>query len=81
MDRDAIFSTFSGTFLDVMDLDACDLTDATTAQDVPEWDSLSHVRLIVATERDFGVRFTNAEIESFKCVGDLIESVMRKRGG
>jgi acyl carrier protein len=80
MDRQEIFSKFSNTFLDVLDLDHYDLTDATTAHDVAEWDSLSHIRLIVAVEREFGVKFANAEIESFKCVGDLIDAVANKLG-
>lgn len=80
MTRQEIFSKFSDTFLNVLDLDACDLTDATTAHDVEEWDSLSHIRLIVAVERDFGVKFANSEIESFKCVGDLIGSIENKLG-
>ena len=28
-----------------------------TAQDVPAWDSLSHLNMIVAVEKAFGVKF------------------------
>ena len=54
------------------------VSDTTTADDVEEWDSLSHVRLVVAVEREWGISFTNAEIEGFKCVGDLISAIETK---
>lgn len=80
MTRQEIFSKFSDTFLDVLDLDRYPLSEKITAHDVAEWDSLSHIRLIVAVEREFGIKFTNSEIESFQCVGDLIDSIVAKRG-
>ena len=66
--------------MDVFDIDQLSITEATTAHDIEEWDSLSHIRLIVAIERAFKIRFTNAEIESLKDVGDLISSIDAKRG-
>lgn len=78
MDRTAAFSRFSEIFCDVMDMDDPGLSERTTADDIEEWDSLSHVRLIVAVERGFGVKFSNAEIEQLTCVGDLIDAVVAK---
>lgn len=78
MQRQQIFSRVSDIFSDVMDRDDVTLSDATTADDVEEWDSLSHVRLIVAVEQGFGIRFANAEIEGFKCLGDLVDAVKAK---
>lgn len=78
MDRSTAFSRFSEIFFDVMDVDDPGLSERTTAEDVEEWDSLSHVRLVVAVERGFGVKFTNAEIERLTCVGDLIDAVIAK---
>jgi len=80
MSREEIRETLSEIFADVMDLDEVALTDATTADDIEEWDSLSHVRLIVAVEREWGISFTNAEIEGFKCVGDLVSAIAAKAG-
>ena len=65
--------------MDVFDIDQLSITEATTAHDIKQWDSLSHIRLMVAIERAFKIRFTNAEIESFKNVGDLISSIDAKR--
>jgi acyl carrier protein len=64
--------------IDVFDLDQLSITEATTAHDIEQWNSLSHIRLIVAFERAFKIRFTNAEIESLKDVGDLIRCIDAK---
>lgn len=73
-----VFERFREVFIDVMDIDDPVLTASTTAKDFEEWDSLSHVRLMVALEREFSIKFTNAEIESFDCVGDLVDAIVRK---
>jgi acyl carrier protein len=54
-----------------LDLDDFDFDDATTADQVPGWDSLSHVRIICAVEAEFGLRFKTLEILRLKKVGDL----------
>lgn len=66
--------------IDVFDNDDLDIDQNTTADDVEEWDSLSHIRLIVRVERKFGVKFTNSEIESLKNVGDLAKLIDAKVG-
>lgn len=63
---------------DVFDLDDLVITPDTSAEDVEEWDSLSHVRLIVAIERKFKFKFTNSEIDSLKNVGDLAKVIQSK---
>ena len=45
---------------------------------IEEWDSLSHVRLVVAVERKFGFKLKNAEIEALKSVGDLVTLIDSK---
>ena len=50
----------------------------TTANDVDGWDSLTHINLIVAVEREFKVRFTTAEVTGMKNVGDLLGAILRK---
>lgn len=65
---------------DVFDVDDLVISESTTAEDVEEWDSLSHIRLIVAIERKFGFKFKNSEIETLKNVGDLIGLIQSKVG-
>jgi acyl carrier protein len=75
-----ILETIRRIMNDVFDVDLEDgsVTPDTTANDIEEWDSLSHIRLIVAIERKFKVKFKNSEIESLKRVGDLVALVQAK---
>lgn len=65
---------------DVFDIDVDDfnVTSETTANDIEDWDSLSHVRLMVAIERKFKIKFKNSEIESMMKVGDLVNLIESK---
>lgn len=80
MSREEIQSEVQDIMRDVFDLDDLEVSLDTTAEDVEEWDSLSHIRLIVAVERKFGFKFKNSEIESLKNVGDLVNLISAKAG-
>ena len=80
MSRDEILREIAEIMRDVFDEDDLQVSPETSAEDVEEWDSLSHVRLIVAIERKFGFKFKNSEIEGLKNVGDLVNTVATKVG-
>ncbi len=63
------------TMADVFDIDDLEVSGTTTADDIEEWDSLSHIRLIVAIERKFGIKFKNSEIAALMNVGDLVNLI------
>ena len=65
-------------FVDVLDNPAISLTEQTTAKDIEEWDSLSHIQLVVAIERHFHIRFNASEIQSWKNIGDMTRSISTK---
>ena len=62
-------------FQQVFDDDSIVLTPQTTANDIDDWDSLSHVNLILAVENQFNIRFTQKELLQQKNVGDLIKGI------
>ena len=74
-----IYDRLTGILVDVFDDDDLVATASLSAKDVPGWDSLAHVRFILAVERAFSVKFSATEISSFKSVGDLAEAVQAKR--
>lgn len=53
------------------------VTLQTTANDVPQWDSLSHVRLMVLIEMELGVRFSTSEMQGFRNLGDLVNAAAK----
>lgn len=76
MERVEIFSKLNEIFEDVLDLDETpELTDETSANDIEEWDSLSHIQLIVAIEKAFGLKFTSLEIMKWNNVGEMVNTM------
>ncbi len=81
MEREEIFSKLNEIFEDVLDLDETpELTDATTANDIEEWDSLSHIQLIVAIEKEFKLKFTSQEILKWNTVGEMVDTIIARLG-
>lgn len=68
-------------FREVFDDEDINITPGTTANDVAGWDSLSHVNLIVTIETEFGIKFSQKELLTFRNVGDLLDSIRGKIKG
>lgn len=68
----------TNVFREVFDDETIILHDEITADDVDEWDSLSHVNLMIAIELAFNIEFKQNEIQSFENVGALIENIKEK---
>lgn len=66
--------------LNELNLDDFDLQDETMAPEVPGWDSLNHVNIILAVEKFFNVRFKSYEVLRLKNVGDLQKLLYIKLG-
>jgi acyl carrier protein len=60
-----------GVILTELKLDDAELRDETVASEVPGWDSLSHVRILSAVEKEFGIQIRALEVIRLKNVGDL----------
>lgn len=78
MERNDVLARVQDIFRDVLENDDIVLSDGTTADDIDEWDSLSHIQLIVAIEKSFRIKFTSKEILSWKNIGELIDTVQAR---
>lgn len=78
MEKNGIMAEVQEIFRDVLDNEEIVLTNETVADDIEEWDSLTHIQLIVAIEKHFKVKFTSKEILSWKNVGEMIDSIASK---
>jgi acyl carrier protein len=80
MNTEDVLAKLQTVFDDVF-VEHVDLRPELSAKDVPEWDSLQHISLVVAVERAFGVRFRIGEVEAAKNVGEFAELVRRRLPG
>lgn len=78
MDREQVFRQLNDVFQDVFDDKSIIVSDITTANDIEDWDSLEHVNLIVAVEKNFNIKFTMNEMVKFKNVGDMVDKILDK---
>jgi acyl carrier protein len=78
MNTEAHYATLTRVFHDVFDDDSIVVRPELTADDVDEWDSLAHIRLVLAIERQFGLKFSAAEVGRLKNVGDLVSLIETK---
>ena len=78
MNEDEILQRVQMVVRDQLDEDDIVLTPETRASAVDGWDSLAHVRIMVAIEEAFGVRFDTSEITTLENVGALVALVRSK---
>lgn len=78
MEKSQILDEVQAIFREVLDNEEIVLANETTADDIEEWDSLTHIQLIVAIEKHFKIRFTSREILSWQNVGQLIDCIAAK---
>ncbi len=78
MEKNQILADVQEIFRDVLDNEDIKINDLTAADDIEEWDSLSHIQLIVAIEKHFKIKFNSKEILEWKTVGDMIDCIVNK---
>ncbi|MEJ5142662.1 acyl carrier protein [Gluconobacter albidus] len=78
MNRTEVAVQITKIFQDVFDDPDLLLKDETTDRDIPGWDSVAMINIIVAIEENFNIRLKTREIEGLKSVGDLYEAVLNK---
>lgn len=77
MNQSEILAQLQLVFDDVF-LDSPKLTPQLTAKEVPEWDSLLHISLLLAVEKAFNIRFRVGEVEGTKTVGEFADLIARR---
>ena len=78
MTQEEILSKVQDIFRDVLDEENIILSSQTVANDIDEWDSLTHIQLVVAIEKSFKIKFTSKEILSWKNVGEMVGTISSK---
>ena len=78
MSREEIYEQLNEVFQDVFDDEEIIVNDETTADDIEDWDSLEHINLIVAVEKKFSIKFNMGEVNKFKNVGEMVDTIMTR---
>jgi len=75
MTRNDIYQKLNGIFQDIFDDDSIMVNDDTTADDIDDWDSLSHISLIAAIEDEFSIKFDMKTVFRMKNVGEMVSII------
>ena len=78
LDQPTALQGLTVIFREIFDNPTLELREDMTAADIPEWDSLNHIDLIVAVECKFKVKFTTRDVAALKTVGDMAELTAKK---
>ncbi|WDF79725.1 acyl carrier protein [Mucilaginibacter sp. KACC 22773] len=78
MEKSEVLKQLNEIFIDELDNDRIVLKYETTANDVEDWDSLNHIQLVVAIEKKYKIRFSTQEIQGWKNIEELIDSINAK---
>jgi acyl carrier protein len=70
-----IYEKLQEIFRDVFDDESIILSPGTTADDIEDWDSMSHITLIAAVEKAFKMRFSVKQVSTMKNVGEMAEII------
>lgn len=81
MDARDVFARLDRVFQDVFDDSSIRVNPETTADDIEDWDSLEHITLISAVEREFRMKFKMGEISSMKNVGEMAAIIQERAKG
>jgi len=66
-----ISDKLKSVILKELHLDEYEIKDETQANQIPGWDSLNHINVILAIEKEYKVRFKRLEVLKCKNIGDL----------
>lgn len=80
MDKESILNRMNVVFRDVFDDEDIHISETTVADDIEDWDSLSHITLVSALEREFNLQFDLKEIAKLSDVGGMVELIVRTMG-
>ena len=75
-DRKVILEKVEAIIRDVLDDETLTITEETTADDVEDWDSLSHLSIVNEIENAFKIKFSLAEVRNSQNVGEFITALI-----
>jgi len=78
MTREEVFNGVQDIFRDIFDEDDMVIENTTSSDEVEDWDSLNHINLVSAIEKEFKIKFALGELMTLKDVGAMVDLMMEK---
>lgn len=79
MTREKLFVKVQDIFRDIFDNESLEISDSTNSSDIEDWDSLNHINLVVAIEKEIGIKFSFEELAKLKNVGAMVDLMLQKK--
>jgi acyl carrier protein len=64
-------------FRDIFDDDMMSISESTSKMDIEDWDSVAHIKLVLAIEDEFGIRMSTEEVSTIKSVAGFMVAIQR----
>ena len=62
----------------ILEVDAKEIKEDTAIGDIASWDSLHHIQIIAAIEKEFGFRFTPDVMMDLEDVEDIVSATQER---
>ena len=79
MTRDEVFNEVQNIFRDIFDADDLVISNTTNSDEIEDWDSLNHINLVSAIEKEFKIQFALGELMTLKDVGAMVDLMMTEK--
>ena len=79
MTREAVISAIQDIFRDIFDVDDLVISNTTNSDEIEDWDSLNHINLVSAIEKEFKIKFALGELMTLKDVGAMVDLMMTEK--
>ncbi len=78
MTEEQIYEKLNEIFRDIFDDESIVVSPQTNSDDIEDWDSLEHINLVAAVEKEFGIKFNIAQVTGMKDVGEMVGIILEK---
>jgi acyl carrier protein len=79
MTRNEVLSVIQDIFRDIFDVDNLVISHTTSSDEIEDWDSLNHINLVSAIEKEFKIKFALGELMALKDVGAMVDLMMTEK--
>jgi acyl carrier protein len=78
MTREEVFNSVQDIFRDIFDENDLVIRNSTNSNEIEDWDSLNHINLVSAIEKEFKIKFALGELMVLKDVGAMVDLMLEK---